>query len=76
MRQWAETKRLLQAVIVELQTQIEPEQLAWVTEYLEHNELGLAYESLVEAIRDRQLTLDAKGAAALDAARRLMKIKA
>jgi hypothetical protein len=73
--QWVETERLLQAVLAEVRTQIDPEQQAWVLEYLEHNQLELAHDTLAEAIRNRDLTLGAEGRAALNAAHSLMQIK-
>lgn len=72
---WAETGRLLRAVLAEVRARIDPEQSFRVLEYLEQNELGLAYETLIEAIRDGQLALGADATTGLDAACTLMQLK-
>jgi hypothetical protein len=45
---WAATERDLRAALAEVE--IGPEPTKWVNEYLDHNELGLAFETLVEAL--------------------------
>ena len=71
-KQWAETERLLRVVLADVQLQIEPRQTAQVLEYLEHNELGLAHDTLVYAIEDRQVAVGDDAVTALDASRVLM----
>ena len=45
---WAETDRELRAALA--QVDIEPEATRSVAEYLDHNELGLAFATLVESL--------------------------
>jgi hypothetical protein len=67
-----EIERLLRAALVEVQEQIGSEQGVEVLDHLQHNELGLAHDTLVAAIKTQQLVLGSEGTAALDAARELL----
>jgi hypothetical protein len=67
-----EIERLLRAALVEVQEQIGSEQGVEVLDHLQHNELGLAHDTLVSAIKSQQLMLGSEGTAALDAARELL----
>lgn len=49
---WAATDRDLRAALA--QADIAPESTRWAIEFLDHNELGLAFATLVEAIDERE----------------------
>ena len=45
---WADTERDLRAALA--QVDIEPQAEQWAAEFLDHNELGLAFATIVEAL--------------------------
>ena len=50
---WADTERDLRAALAQLD--IEPGASRWATELLDHNELGLAFATIVEALDNRDV---------------------
>jgi hypothetical protein len=46
---WARAEAQLRAALADARPEIDPEPARWIEEYLDHNELGLAMDALVEA---------------------------
>ena len=69
---WRKLDGLLSAALALERGRIGDEQAAIVQDYLDHNEFGLAYETMVEALSDLDLHPLESSAPLLDEARRLM----
>ena len=71
LEHWARTERLLREALAQVSVEAAPRR--WVEEYLDHNELGFAYATLVENVarplpdRARAVLTDAASAMSLDA---------
>jgi hypothetical protein len=68
---WAETERDLRAALA--QVDVGADVSRWVTEYLDHNELGLAFATLVEALDQRSVAPPRASLESLAAAYERMK---
>ena len=64
--EWAATERDLRAALAEVGVGTEPTE--WVNEYLDHNELGLAFATLVEALDQLETNPSAAAVARLRSA--------
>jgi hypothetical protein len=72
--QWAETDRLLRIVLADVDSRLGGFTRRSVIEFLEANELGLAYETLVYAIRSEELPISEDASEALAGAASLMEL--
>jgi hypothetical protein len=48
---WRETEQCVRAALSHVKEEISPESLTWVEKFLDHNELGLAMETLQSAAK-------------------------
>jgi hypothetical protein len=69
---WAEIERLLRCVLGRLAAKLTAGELTIVSEFLDHNELGLAYETIMDFVGANGIELDAISQAKLKSAAVLM----
>lgn len=56
---WARVELELRAGLDLVRERLTAEDIRWVEEFLDHNELGLAFDVLIEALDDREFSREA-----------------
>ncbi len=74
MKHWAQVTGLLAEALAGERGRLGPEDARIVQDYIEHNELGLAHDHLLDALADKELPLLARTKMLLSEAARLMGI--
>lgn len=74
VERWSQIEAMLREVLTSHGDKIASDQRGWVEEWLDHNELGLAWDSLVESLVDHAAVVDEADLRKLEHAATLMEI--